>query len=193
MPNIYERHTAKLNLSKKSSITTNHPREFPSRVQSYRTRYVDKINTSQNIVNHINSFDIPVDISDIREVPQRLGNKAFKITVGKSYVETLKVIWPVGIKVDTFRANIVQSASNKRYNQQNTSNYTNKRAKTQKQPFRRSGWKPKTYNTDWNNRRSNNREWPTQPRSTFSYEDMWELPQQSTYTYRESPYYQSYY
>ena len=99
---------------------------------------IDKTNTAQDLISHMSSFDITVDPSEIIEIPQRADNKAFKVTIGKSSIETLKVIWPEGVKVDIHRAvkKVVGSGKvNKAY--YNKRNGTGNRVRVPKQPFRR--------------------------------------------------------
>ena len=60
----------------------------------------------------------------ICEIPLRSDNKAFKVTIFKSYVETFKVIWPEGIKVDIFKMNKPIAASKNQRKQQRPKSYS---------------------------------------------------------------------
>ena len=147
---------------------------------------VDKINTVQDIISHMSSYDIVVDPSEISEIPQRSDNKAFKVTIGKSSIETLKVIWPEGVKVDVHRAVRKVVASNK-FKKPYNKKYV------PKQPFRRaSGYAPKT-NQNWSQWQGNTRERPALPRAEHAYDYTWERPQQESFPYRDSPYYNSHF
>ena len=149
-----------------SSLTRTNPIRAAFKPEKKITMFigsVDKINTVQDIISHMSSYDIVVDPSEISEIPQRSDNKAFKVTIGKSSIETLKVIWPVGVKVEVHRAARKVVASNK-FKKPYNKKYV------PKQPFRReSGYAPKT-NQSWSQWQGNTRERPALPRAEHAYD-----------------------
>ena len=40
---------------------------------------IDESNTAQDLINHMSSFDIIIDPTEISEIPQKSDNKAFKV------------------------------------------------------------------------------------------------------------------
>ena len=64
---------------------------------------VDKSVTISDMLSHIKSYEIPLESSAILNVPQRSGNKAFKVSLHESYVDFLKTIWDADIVVEEFK------------------------------------------------------------------------------------------
>ena len=155
---------------------------------------IDKSNTAQDLISHMGTFDIIVDPSEISEIPQRSDNKAFKVTIGKSYIEPLKVIWPEGVKVDIYKLTKSVSASSKA-NKSYKSNSHNlgKKSKGTKQPFRKPAPQANRAFQNWNQWQAYSREYPELPRAGYAYDYTWERPQQGNYSYRDMPYYSSHY
>ena len=148
---------------------------------------IDKSNTIEDLINHMNTFNIVVNTADIVEIPQRSENKAFKVTLSTSHVEALKVIWPDRVKVDNFRTNKPVNAAPR------SNKYaTNNREQRPKQPFRRPVWQNQSNQGDWDNWRDYGNEWPSLSRSNYMYDNSWERSKQAEYNYREYPYYYTY-
>ena len=113
---------------------------------------VDKQNSVNDMRSHMEIHNI-TDISDIVEIPQKSGLKAFKVTIAKSNSEAIKNIWPKGMKVDKFRENKTGSASKSNKPHNNNRHASHTRTQIRKQPFRRQG----NYNhRDYNNWQGNN-------------------------------------
>merc|ERR1711888_316686 len=64
---------------------------------------LNKSVTATAMLSHIKCFEIPIEGSAITGVPQRSGNKAFKVSIDKSYVTILEKIWPDDIIVNEFK------------------------------------------------------------------------------------------
>ena len=64
---------------------------------------IDKSNTADDLITHMRTFDIRIGSSEIVEIPHRSKNKAFKVSVARSYIEALKAIWPEGVIVDKYK------------------------------------------------------------------------------------------
>merc|ERR1711888_268741 len=100
---------------------------------------LNKSVTATAMLSHIKSLEIPIVGSAITGVPQRSGNKAFKVSIDKSYVTILEKIWPDGIIVNEFKEK--------------------KKDQAKKQPFHKKY--PKRYHShnSWGDQRSNDRAW----------------------------------
>ena len=89
---------------------------------------IDKSVTATDMMSHIKSSEIPIEGSAISHVPQRSGNKAFKVSIDVSHVTLLKNIWPNGIIVDEFKErkkNPTKKQSFPKKHQQRNSPYNN--------------------------------------------------------------------
>ena len=106
---------------------------------------IDKSVTATDMLSHIKSFEIPIEGSAITGVPQRSGNKAFKVSIDESYVTTLEKIWPDDIIVSVFKAK--------------------KKNTTKKQPFHKKSQQRNHPHNKWGVQRSNDRAWPGVQRS----------------------------
>ena len=152
--------------------------------------YIDKSNTIPDLVSHMNKFGIIVDTSDIFEIPQRSDSKAFKVILPKSFVETLKVIWPKGVKVDKFKSKEVISAPFRSHNSQ----YISKsKKKFRKQPFRKTEPQGNYIHRERDNWRANTREWPDMQRSKYQYNNSWRRSHQPDFAYTDYPFFNTYY
>ena len=98
---------------------------------------LDKSVTATAMLSHIKSFEIPIVDSAITGVPQRSGNKAFKVSIDKSYVTILEKIWPDGIIVNEFKEK--------------------KKDQAKKQPFHKKYPKRNHSHNSWGDQRSNDR------------------------------------
>ena len=101
---------------------------------------LDKTITATAMLRHIKSFEIPIEGLAITGVPQRSGNKAFKVSIDKSYVTILEKIWPDDIIVKEFK--------------EKTKN------QIKKQPFHKNYPKRNYSYNSWGDQRSNDRAWP---------------------------------
>ena len=125
---------------------------------------LDKTVTATAMLSHIKSFEIPIEGSAITGVPQRSGNKAFKVSIDKSYVTILEKIWPDDIIVNEFKEK--------------------KKDQTKKQPFHKKYPKRNHSYNSWGDQRSNDRAWSG--RHNFQF------PQRSEFGHYGYPYYYPY-
>ena len=64
---------------------------------------VDESNTIQDIQFHLQDYGVKVELADIKEIPIKSNNKAFKILISADMAETVKSIWPKDVKAEPFR------------------------------------------------------------------------------------------
>ena len=125
---------------------------------------LDKTVTATAMLSHIKSFEIPIEGSAITSVPQRSGNKAFKVSLDKSYVTILEKIWPDDIIVNEFKEK--------------------KKDQAKKQPFHKKYPKRHHSYNSWGDQWSNDRAWSG--RHNFQF------PQRSEFGHYGYPYYYPY-
>ena len=125
---------------------------------------LDKTVTATAMLSHIKSFEIPIEGSAITDVPQRSGNKAYKVSIDKAYVSTLEKIWPDDIIVNEFKEK--------------------KKDQAKKQPFHKKYPKRNHPYNSWGDQRSNDRAWSG--RHNFQF------PQRSEFGHYGYPYYYPY-
>ena len=179
--------------------------------------HVAKHNSVHDIWSHMKTHDIKVDISDIVEIPQMSGLKAFKVTIGRSHTVAIKSIWPDGMKVDKFKAIKTgpSGKSDRPYNNNSYSSYNNNnrqashpRTQVRKQPFHKQAQQGNAnhryydnhrYYNNWqgnSNHRENknwrvNRKWQPDTGSRFSENNIRERSQQDSHSNWETPYHYS--
>ena len=134
---------------------------------------VDKHNSVNDMRIHMKTHNIKVNTTDIVEIPQMSGLKAFKISVEKSQIVPMKNIWPEGMKVDKFRASKTGSSNNTKrpYNNNNKHGSYN-RAQEKKQPFHRYTWQGNSNHRNWVS-------WQSNLRPKYTDDNTWEGPQQT--------------